>query len=307
MKEPLVRRKHKARTNQSLPYPSEAPLVDSSIEVLFCTLNKDAVQKASTSYGEKVVTTQLLYKPGLLAVVRLIFAGSRWNLHHERDLLKVITFPEMAGAGEWENSLMTEWDNRKAGSSPEDGCLFMIDPNFDFSSQRFEALQEELIQHLIARESLQFQYNPYVKLSRGFDEPEEIFHARCMEKMRDLFGEEMRTQGESFHMQKGRLKGKLERRVREQTEEGIEELAVFNERQLSEIKDELASLEKQKEDGLKQFEEKLADLSRQQETDYLRLNRGNIQILRFALVWLPYTEFVIQEDDRRRMEVVQTF
>ncbi len=213
----------------------------------------------------------------------------------------------MGGAGEWENSLMTEWDNKNARSSPEDGCLFMIDPNFDFSPQRFEALQEDLIQHLIARESLQFQYNPYVKLSRGVDEPDEIFRTRCMEKMRELFGEEMRTQGESFHMQEGRLKERLERKVREQTEEGLEELAVFNERQLSEIKNEMANLEKQKEYGLKQFEEKLVNLCGQKETDYLRLNRGNIQILRFALIWLPYTEFVIQEDEGRRMELVRSF
>ncbi len=49
-------------------------------------------------------------------------------------------------------------------------------------------------------------------------------------------------------------------------------------------------------------------LSRQQEKDYIRVNRGQIRILRFAFIWLPYMELVIQgEDGTRRMELIRSF
>lgn len=302
-----VRLKHKARKNAPIAYPAEPPAVDPSIEVLFRISNRAAVDTAATKYGDKIVTTQVLYQPALLALARVTFDSPRWNLHQVHDILRVIPYPAMAGIGDWEKSMVTEWDNHSVRSSPEDGCRFMVDGTIDFSRDRFESLQEELICFLITNHSLQFHYNPYTKLCRGIDEPVESFLSRCTEALRDLFGLEMRAQGESYHMRRERLKARLERKVREQNEEGLEELTVFHEKQLAEMRSEMVELQKQKEDGLKQFEEKLQELSAQQETDFLRLNRANVQILRFALVWLPYTEFVIQEEEGRRLELIQSF
>jgi hypothetical protein len=77
--------------------------------------------------------------------------------------------------------------------------------------------------------------------------------------------------------------------------------------QMEDIQRELVTIQKQKDGKLHEFEENLIALAKQREKDIVRVNRGNVRTLRFGILWLPFTEYIIQEENRRRIELIQSF
>ncbi len=297
-----ARKRHKARSFPAVQYSTSPPQIPTPIEVFYLAADPSILQSASSTFGEKIVTTNIHYKPAILAMARLTFQG-RWDVHHQRDIVKVVSFPPAARQADWDKTILERWDNKSTQSSPAGDSFFVVDPSCDFSSGRFELLQEEFLQFLISEEVLTLNLNPYLKIYRRIDEPEETFFERCMEEIRTSFSKELNALEETILRQKNRLKERLEREVREREEQQKEGPS----QEIKEINQELAALEELRESKRKELEKSLHTLSRDQELDILRLNRNHVEVLRFALVWLPYTEFVIQEKDHRRLELVQSF
>jgi len=300
-----ARRRYKARKIPTIQYPIRPPEIAESIEVLYLSADKSILDSACSHFRDQIVTSHIHYKPAILAMARLTFQG-RWNIHNERDIIRVVSFPAASRQAEWDKSLLGKWDSRDTQSSPDEISFFIFDPACDFSSGRFELLQEEFIHSMITQEVLTLNFNPYLKIYRRIDEPEEEFFERCMEQIRESFSQEMNTLQDTIQRQQYRLKERLNREVREvrEMENGQEEAS---NPEIAEIKKELQTLEETRETRVKEFENSLHALSRDQEIDIMRLSRNNAEVLRFAFVWLPYTEFVIQERDRRRVELIQSF
>lgn len=312
----------KARKTPSSPHPATPPTVPLNIETLYYSVDQDLLSRTTDGFHQNLVTSQILYKPGLLAAARVIFEGTRWKLYHERDSIRVINFPHVSEFPDWDQNQVPNWDNSHCRSNAEGVSFYVVDPSFDFSAKRFDELQEEFMRYLISNEILELDYNPNLKIHRKMDEEQGQFYTRCVEKLRESYSQEYQTLLDTLERQENRLKEKLEREVREHgnaLSSGNDEPTGgldMNQREMDaqativdmeDIRRELAEIQKSRELKLKEFEDNLDTLAHQVEKDILRLNHSNIKILRFALVWLPYTECVIQENDNRRIDVIKSF
>lgn len=327
----------RSRKSSARQYPSSPPKIPPTIESLFLAPNHSVLDQASSPFQEKIVTSQILYKPALFAVARVTFEGTRWKLHHERDVSRVIPFPAAGHMADWENTLIEKLDLANASGSAESNSFFLVEDNHDFSPSHFQSMQEQFIDYMTTNETLALIFNPHLRLYRRLDETEEFFLNRCLESVREENDQERKQLLETILRQEERLKEKLEREYREhglspsdlQTAKENEasarleaqasgKTATLEELQaeidvqqsfsnMEEIQRELATIQKQKEEKLHEFEENLVALAKQREKDIVRVNRGNVRTLRFGILWLPFTEFIIQEENRRRIELIQSF
>jgi hypothetical protein len=330
----------KARRTPTSNHPSDPPKIPSSLEVLYYAVDSDSIAPTLEKYQNRIVTSQILYKPGLLASARVTFEGTRWELHHQRDVIRTIPFPDLSQIGNWDENLITNWENANIRTSSEGVCFYEVDASFDFSPGRFETLQEEYIQFLISSETLAVIYNPQLKICKKLEETEEQFYARCLDQVRENYTPELRIVKDTVLRQEERLKEKLTREIREHGDEQLalqattgreqnvpqsrtdrlrkrkkgtptheEELGAHESMANREdIQRQLIDIQKSKALKMGELEENLVALARQREEDIFRLNHGNVRILRFALVWLPFTEFIVElNDGGRRTEQIKSF
>jgi hypothetical protein len=309
---------HRARKTPTIIYSSSPPTVPSSIEISFHAIDRSLLEPFERSRKDVIVTSQILYKPGILASARINFSGTRWNLRFEKEITKVILFPSKHQLCAWDENLNPDWEYHDSRQDPEPSSLFFVDGTYDFSSENFESLQEDFIQFLLSNETLKVEYNPFFKLDRKVDESEESFATRCMEKARENFDPEMHQLEETLQRQEDRLKQKLEKEVREMADDDdsrrSREMDVQDEIEahdskttIEDIKKEMGGFNELREIKMKEFQENLTLVAQERETETFRMNQSQIHVLRFGLIWLPYVEFVIQEVDSRRLELVQSF
>jgi hypothetical protein len=329
---------YRSRKASSRQYPSAPPKIPPTIESLFLAPDQSILEGVTSPFQEKIVTSQILYKPGLFAVSRITFEGTRWKIHHERDVTRVIPYPAAGHMADWENTLLEKLDPASVSGSAEPNCFFLVEENHDFSPSHFQAMQEQFIDHLTTNETLALIFNPHLKMYRKLDETEEYFTNRCLERVREENDQERKQVLETILRQEERLKEKLEREYREHGLSNKSDMQTAKENeasarleaqatgktatleeiqaeidaqqsflQMEDIQRELLTMQKQKEEKLQEFEENLLGLAKQREKDIVRVNRGNVRILRFGILWLPFTEFIIQEENRRRIELIQSF
>jgi hypothetical protein len=317
------KKKMKARRTPSSPYPISPPEIHSSIEVLYYALNQSLVDEASSAFADRIVTSQILYQPGLLAIARVTFEMTRADVFHEREIVRIIPFPPGTSIPDWERSLVEKWDNSNIRLDGEGLCFYAVHNHFDFSPERFDNLREDFIQSLISSEVLELFFNPYAKLYRKPDESEESFFERCLEKLREENEQEIRTLEDTMLRQEDRFKERLEREARGTASEMQNNEAIgvatspadhHAEMEAQESKMTIDAINRQfeqwkalKEDKLKEFNENLIQMAHRQEKDIFRINRPDIRIMRMSLVWLPYTEFVVQSQERRSVILVKSF
>ena len=199
-------------------------------------------------------------------------------------------------------------------------------------------MQEQFIDHLTTNETLALIFNPHLRIYRKLDETEELFTNRCLECVREENDQERKQLLETILRQEERLKEKLGREYREHGLSNQSDMQTAKENeasarleaqakgktatleeiqaeidaqqsfsQMEDIQRELVTMQKQKDEKLQEFEENLVGLAKQREKDLVRVNRGNVRTLRFGILWLPFTEFIIQEENRRRIELIQSF
>ena len=314
---------HKARKTPTKIYPSSSPKIPDGIEFLYHCVNPDRADQLEADFHDRIVTTQILYKPAILAGARVNFSGNRWQVYSEKDIWKIVSFPSKHQLCDWNENLNPHWNPHDSGAMPESDSFFLYDNSYDFSAERFEELQEEFLQHLLSNVVLEIEYNPVFKMDRKLDESPDTFLGRCMERAHGEFEKEVHNLTETLQRQEDRLKQRLEREVQvigkdqyESVPTGMEDTgrnvqeeieAHDSKTTIEDIKKEMESLEKVRKAKLSEFEENLAGLAKEREKDILRINRSHMALLRFALLWLPYTEYVIQEKDSRRLEIVAAF
>jgi hypothetical protein len=316
------KKRMKARRTPSSPYPINPPEVNSSIEVIYYALNQSLIDESSSAFADRIVTSQILYQPGLLATARITFELSRTDIFQERDVAKIIPFPPGTTIPDWERNLVEKWDNANIRLGVEGICFYAVHNLFDFSPEHFDALKEDFIQFLISSEVLELYFNPYAKLYRKPDEAEENFIERCLEKLREENEQEIRNLEETILRQEDRFKERLERERESISElQSNEAVAVAStptnhhaEMEAQESRMTIDEINRQfkewkalKEDKMKEFNENLNQMARRQEKDIFRVNRPDIRILRMSLVWLPYIEFVVQSQERRSVVLVKSF
>lgn len=297
-------RKTPTKVPPSFPPPNLSP----SIEVLYHLVTRQTLDAIESGFRDKIVTSQLVYKPAILAVARINFHGNRWGIHFEKDFSRVVLFPSKHQICDWEANLHPQWDQHNCRSNPEADALFLYDPAYDFSMERFDELQEDFRQHLTATVALTVEYNPRFKLERQLDESPESFTARCMERARAEFDQESQNLEDTMNRLQDRLKQRLDREMlgfnneqQDETERHDTNAAI------SQIKKEMEALQQLRKTKMDGLEQNISILAGEREKDVLRIKHGHLAILRFALMWLPYTEYVIQEADSRRLELVQSF
>ena len=322
MNETSGRRKvHKARQASAPVYSSTLPELSDQVDVLFRASNQHILNQHEAKWGDKIVTSQVIYKPAILASARTTLQGTRWNLHHESDITRIVAFPMKHQICQWDEDLKSNWSSQDARSDPEPSSFFAQTADYDFSPEHFDELKEEFLQHLIATQILKVEYNPVFKLDRKIAEPEDSFANRCMEKAREHFKSERHQLEDTLRRLSDRLKQRLEREVRDKkdpsefsgsrhsTDFDIQEEIEAHDvkKTMADIRKEMEEVEQLRAVKLKEFEERLASVAGQRETETFRLNRGGVNIRQFRLIWLPYREYILQDDDARRAELVQAF
>jgi hypothetical protein len=303
---------HKARKTPTKIYPSSPPIPPDGIEFLYHSINPDRAIQSQTEFQDSIVATQILYKPAILAGARVNFSGNRWQIHSEKDIWKVVSFPSKHQICDWSENLIPQWNPHDSGGMQESESFFLYDNSYDFSAERFEELKEDFLQYLLSNVVLEVEYNPVFKMDRKSDESPETFLSRCMERAHAEFQKEVHNLTETLQRLEDRLKQRLEREVqvagKDQMEDVQDEIEAHDSKNAIEtIKKEMESLVKVRKAKLSEFEENLTGLAKERENDILRINRNQIALLRFALIWLPYTEYVIQEENSRRLELVPFF
>jgi hypothetical protein len=316
-------------------YPTTPPKIPTSIETLYLAVNQDLLEKAASAFQDQIVTSQIIYKPGIFAIGRVTFEGTRWEIFHERDVPRVTRFPAAGHMADWENNLVKKMDPSKTRPSSEPNSSFDVDPNHNFSPENIQSIQEQFIEHLTTNETLELAFNPHLRLYCKLDENEEMFFNRCLDRLREENEQERRQLQDSILRQEERLKERLEKEYREhginpatvaqnestavvdvqpnvQSATSLAEVQAALDVQdsmahMGEVQREIAAIQKVKEEKLQEFEENLITLAKQREKDIVRVNRGNAKLLRFAVLWLPFTEFIVQEDSQRRIELIQSF
>ena len=313
-----AKRQLKARKTPSSDHPATPPKIPNSIESIYHAVSESVLDSAIKPYADQIVTSQILYHPGLLGIARVTFEGSRWDIYQERDVTRVVSYPPANHISEWEQNLIGKWENSHVRSASEGVSFYVFDKSYDFSTSRFDELQEEFIQYLISSEVLELHYNPLLKLNRKINETDESFYERCLEKARENLHSDLQNFQETMQRQQGRLKERLEKKIRELPESNPTEVATLESNQvemnaheskvtIEDLTRQLEELEGQHAEKSKDMEQKLDELARAHQKDIFRLNRGNVKVLRFALVWLPYTEVIIQENESRRIELIKSF
>jgi hypothetical protein len=323
-------RKAGSRASTTVP-----PKIHTSIETMYFAVNQDLLEKKAAPFQDQIVTSQVLYKPGLALIARVTFEGTRWEIFHERDVTRVVPFPAAGQMVDWEKNLVDKLDPSITRPSPEPNSSFDVEANQDFSPAHIQSIQEQYVEYLTTNETLELVFNPPLRLHCKLDENEDIFFNRCLDRLREENEQERKQLEETILRQEERLKEKLDREYREHgvnpssvtenkpsatldAQAGVQSATSLAEVQaaldvqdsvqnVGEIQRELAVIQKQKEDKLREFEENLITLAKQREKDIVRVNRGNVKMLRFLVLWLPFTEFIIQEDSSRRIELLQSF
>jgi hypothetical protein len=305
---------HKARKTPTKIHPSSPPKMPPSIEFLYHSINPHRADQWKTNFQDRIVTAQILYKPAILAGARVNFSGNRWQIHSEKDIWKIVSFPSKHQICDWSENLDPQWNPHDSGATPEPDSFFLYDSSYDFSIERFEELQEEFLQHLLSNVVLEIEYNPVFKMDRKLDESPETFQSRCMERAHGESQKEVHNLTDTLQRLKDRLKQRLERvqvidKDLEDTNRNIQEEIEAHDSKtaIEHIKKEMENLEKVRKAKLSEFEENLAGIAKEREIDILRIKRNHCALLRFALIWLPYTEYVIQEEHSRRLELVPSF
>src|SRR5262245_61148785 len=126
--------RYKSRKPSARQYPSAPPKVPANVESLFLAADQSILDRVSSPFLDRIVTSQILYKPGLFAVSRVTFEGTRWEIFHERDVARVIPFPAAGHMADWENSSIGKWDPARVSGSPEPSSFFLVESNHDFSA-----------------------------------------------------------------------------------------------------------------------------------------------------------------------------
>jgi hypothetical protein len=326
--------RYKSRKN-ARGYSPTPPKINTSIETLYLAVDQDLLEKAASAFQDQIVTSQVLYKPGIFAIGRVTFEGTRWEIFHERDVTRVVRFPAAGHMADWENNLVKKMDPSKTRQSAEPNSSFDVDANHDFSPAHIQSIQEQFVEHLTTNETLELAFNPRLRIYCKLDENEEMFFNRCLDRLREENDQERKQLQETILRQEERLKERLEREYREhgvnpaavaqnessaaldvqpniQSATSLAEVQAALDVQdsvihMGEIQRELGAIQKMKQEKLQEFEENLITLAKQREKDIVRVNRGNAKLLRFAVLWLPFTEFIVQEDSQRRIELIQSF
>lgn len=314
-----AKRQLKARKTPSSEYPATPPKIPASVDSVYYAVAEPILESALKPFADEIVTSQVLYHPGLLGIARVTFEGSRWDIYHERDVTKVVPFPPVNQLSDWDQNLISKWDNAQTRSASEGISFYVFDKSYNFSPARFDELQEEFINYLISSEVLELHYNPLLKVNRKVNESDESFYERCLEKARESLQPDLQNIQDTLQRQQGRLKERLERKVRELPESNSNEIidtlesnqvemnAHESKVTIEDLTKQLEELDKQGAEKSKDFEQKIQETARAHQKDIFRLNRGNVKVLRFSLVWLPYTEVIIQENEIRRIELIKSF
>jgi uncharacterized protein YukE len=305
---------HKARKTPTKIHPSSPAELPDGVEFLYHSINPDRADQSEADFQDRIVTRQIFYKPAILAGARVNFSGNRWQIHSEKDIWKIVSFPPKHQMCDWSENLNPQWNPHDSGAMPEPDSFFLYDNNYDFSAERFQELQEEFLQHLLSNVVLEIDYNPFFKMDRKLDESPETFQSRCMERAHVEFQKEVLNLTDTLQRLKDRLKQRLDRvqvidKDLEDTNRNVQEEIEAHDSKttIEHIKKEMENLEKDKKAKLSEFEENLAELAKEREKDVLRINRNHMALLRFALIWLPYTEYVIQDENSRRVELIPSF
>jgi hypothetical protein len=325
----------KSRKTGSRAATGVPPKIHTSIETIYLAVDQGLLEKKAAPFQDQIVTSQVLYKAGLLSIARVTFEGTRWEIYHERDVTRVVPFPAAGHMVDWEKNLVDKLDPSITRPSPEPNSSFDVEANQDFSPAHIQSIQEQYVEYLTTNETLELAFNPHLRLHCKLEENEDMFFNRCLDRLREENEQERKQLQETILRQEERLKEKLDREYREHgvnpssvsqgeqsatldAQTGVQFATSLAEVQaaldvqdsvqnVGEIQRELAVIQKQKEDKLREFEENLITLAKQREKDIVRVNRGNVKMLRFAVLWLPFTEFIIQEDSSRRIELLQSF
>ena len=299
---------YKARKTPTKIYPSMPATLPASIEVLYHSIDEEILSRNRQEFGDSLVTSQILYKPAILCSARINFQGNRWRLHFEKDILKIVAFPAKHQSCDWDANLSPGLKHYAFRTDPLPDSYYDYDSSFDFSRERRDELQDEFIKHLVSTVVLSIEYNPHLKLERKLDESEESFLARCMESARAEFAKESHNLEETLYRLNDRLKQRLEKEQRSMEDETQQEPEKHDSAvRIQELKHEMAKLNQSRETKRNELEGTVSAIAKEREKDVLRLNRSNVSVLRFALIWLPYTEYVIQEQDSRRLQLVPSF
>ncbi len=274
---------YKARKTPTTIYPSSPPKVPDSIEVLYHSIDPDVLEKATAGFREKIVTNQILYKPAIVADARINFHGNRWQIHFEKEISRIISFPTKHQFCEWDTNLDPEWNHHHdSRGMPEPESFFVHDSAHEFSSERFDELQEDFRRHLISTVVLAVEYNPQFKLERKLDESSESFMSRCMERARADFDNESHNVQETLHRLQDRLKQRLEREERgANSQQQAESERHDSNANIGDIKKEMEALQILRKVRMNELEENLVTIAKERETDVLRIGRATS--LYFAL------------------------
>jgi len=153
----------------------------------------------------------LLYLPDVLGMGRLHFIDRRLNVDERQDFALLTPPPRDAGGLLWEEAQSLRLSQNELLSRPEPEAGFDQLPETINEAREFNALKQNLIDHLYRNSSLKLQYNPVLKLYSKQGENERDFQMRLSQLARERRDEEVDKLNKRYETRLQTLEDRLRR------------------------------------------------------------------------------------------------
>jgi hypothetical protein len=155
-------------------WSEERPLVPAGIEECFLPL------KAPVGHEN-----QLLYRPALLASIRIQFLGSQMKLSHRRDLSLLVPFTDGNGNPSWDNAIALTANLSDSNSVPEENAVYESLPSRGLHPKDHQMWKQVLLNKIHQEETLTLYQCTELKVASRPDEDEGAFRGRLLHMARE--------------------------------------------------------------------------------------------------------------------------
>jgi len=321
--------------NQGVNFSQSSPKESEKIDQIYLAVReKIETHPEFRTLDVKVSETRLVYRAAILAGAQLRFVEARANFSHNREVSRIVEFPNKGIDPDW-NAILVDYDPQALTSGRDPDGHLAVETGKSYRAEDFADFKFSFVRHLLQTEQESIYFNPHLTFYSRHDEGLDDFVDNCHEQGKKIVEQEASELLRKIKTRLGRMKQKEQDRFR-QPDSGdeperryriLEKFDVFLTRVVNhyftvwqdpraphriqpvetqgirektklffqeDLKDdmtvELAELRDEVLEGLHAIDGRYQDITGDVERIDIRLLEKDIDIFRFALLWVPYLE-----------------
>jgi hypothetical protein len=153
----------------------------------------------------------LLYVPAAFGIGRIHFADRRLNVDAEQDFALLAQPPSGGGTPRWEEAQSLDMSPRDLLNRSEPDARFDQLPESINETREFDALKDDLVDHLYRNSSLKLLYSSALRVYSQPNETERDFRMRLSQSAREKRDEEVDSLNQRYETRLRTLQDRLRR------------------------------------------------------------------------------------------------